>query len=169
MDSQDGIVTGVHISASRGKVAERITRRLPRCSGGVSPGFWSGKDTCWRMALDIARCVVHTRSDGVLSPECARKHLAIADGVIGGEGNGPLTPTPVRSGWVFFSRDPFAADDVNSIATGHDSARIPLVSRASGIAEFPITDIRPEDVRCELGQEDLLPSHPSGRVTIVCP
>lgn len=155
----EGVITNC------GKVVEKVTRKLLYYMGGFSAGSWSGNDTCWRMALDIARCVVHSQSDGSLVPEYTRKHLVITDGIIGGEGNGPLKPIPVKSGWVFFSRDPFAADYINVIAMGYDPEKIPLVIEASGIDEFPITDLKPEDVRLRLGQEELTPLQFSAKIS----
>ncbi len=142
-----------------GKVAERLTVAAIRRSGGIVFGAWPGNDTCWRMTLDLARCVAHCTADGSLRREAVRRHLVMTDGVIGGEGQGPLVPAPVASGYLAFARDPYAADYVNCLAMGFDPSRLPLVDTAARIEELPITGLRPGEVRVRLDGQDIDMTH----------
>jgi len=54
------------------------------------------------MALDVARMVSYGTLCG-MRDTAARNHLVLLDGVVGGEGDGPLAPRPVNSGIVLFS------------------------------------------------------------------
>ena len=53
-----------------------------------------------------------------------RPSLAIIDGIVGMEGNGPLLGTPVHSGVVVVSRDPVAADVTGARMMGMDPRRL---------------------------------------------
>jgi uncharacterized protein (DUF362 family) len=44
--------------------------------------------------------------------------LAIIDGTIGMEGNGPAYGTPIKSGWTLSSLDPLAADSLSTYLMG---------------------------------------------------
>ena len=99
----------------------------------MAGGAWYGNDTIWRMIYDLNRIVRYADRDGVLRDRPQRAYLAILDGVVAGEGNGPLQPLPVAAGLVAFSADPFALDAVTARLMGFDRARIPQLAHA---AEF---------------------------------
>src|SRR5262249_193533 len=77
----------------------RLLEQLGRATSSrmhvVTGGSWPGNDTCWRMALDVARCVRHADREGTLHEAPQRHHVVVVDGIVGGEGEGPLSPSPV--------------------------------------------------------------------------
>jgi hypothetical protein len=104
-------------------------------------GNWQGNDTTWRMALDLNRALLYGRSDGGWNePGRARRYLAIVDGVIGGQGNGPLCPDPAASRVLLAGRDPAAVDALACRLMGFDPARLPIVARAFDRHRWPITN-----------------------------
>jgi hypothetical protein len=102
----------------------RILKRLNPAFGGA----WWGNDTAWRMGVDVARIVTHADSTGTVHEAPQRSHWVIIDGVIGGEGRGPLKPDPVRSGLVAFADDPLVADYAAATLMGFDPAKVPYVN-----------------------------------------
>lgn len=106
--------------------ARKVIRRFTRAVGGS----WPGNDTCWRMALDLARILTFADQDGKLRSKPQRTHLVFTDGIVAGEGNGPLNPDPVRLGYLAFANNLAAGDYVNALAMGFDPARIPLIRAA---------------------------------------
>jgi hypothetical protein len=66
--------------------------------GYILEGSWSGNDTIWRSTLDLHHLVLHTDRHGRLHDQPQRRELALIDGIIGGEGEGPLASTPRHSG-----------------------------------------------------------------------
>ncbi|MEI8139849.1 MAG: DUF362 domain-containing protein [bacterium] len=118
------------------KVVRRFTRSL---SGG-----WPGNDTCWRMALDLARIVTYADINGLLQSNPQRKHIMITDGIIAGEGDGPLSPVPVEFGYVSFSDNLAIGDYVNSLAMGFDPDKIPLIHEAC-YGDCRLVDTTPAD------------------------
>ena len=60
----------------------------------------------------------------------AKPHLAVMDGVVGMEGNGPSHGTPVNTGVILASYDCVSLDVVASELIGFDPMRIPTTSAA---------------------------------------
>lgn len=117
------------------KVIRRFTRALS--------GSWPGNDTCWRMAVDLARIIKYTDKQGALHPDPQRTHLLITDGIIGGEGDGPLSPLPVPLGYLSFCDDIVAGDYGNALAMGFDPQLLPIIRESFGLAKYPLTDANP--------------------------
>lgn len=56
-------------------------------------GNWYGNDSAWRMACDLLRIFLFADKDGNIHEKLVRRVFSIVDGIIGGEGNGPLAPS----------------------------------------------------------------------------
>ena len=74
---------------------------------------WQGIE---RSILDIAGAV--------------RPNYAIVDGIVGMEGNGPISGTPVASGVLVFGDDPVATDAVTATMMGFDPGEIGYLAEA---------------------------------------
>ena len=61
-------------------------------------GNWHGNDTAWRMTADLARVVLFADSSGEMQREPQRRFVSIVDGIVAGEGTGPLAPDPKPCG-----------------------------------------------------------------------
>jgi len=59
-----------------------------------------------------------------------RPAYAIVDGIVGMEGNGPISGEPVESGVLVFADDPVAADAVGASLMGFDPEKIAHISEA---------------------------------------
>jgi len=59
-----------------------------------------------------------------------RPSYAIIDGIVGMEGNGPISGDPIESGVLVFSNDPVAADSIGASLMGSDPERIPYITEA---------------------------------------
>jgi uncharacterized protein (DUF362 family) len=59
-----------------------------------------------------------------------RPAYAIIDGIVGMEGNGPISGVPIESGVLVFADDPVAADAVGASLMGFDPEHIPYISEA---------------------------------------
>ncbi len=129
--------------AVSGRAMRGLFRALRAAVRRVEPtinGAWSGNDTCWRTAVDIARLVAHARPDGTIAPEIIRPHVAFLDGVLGGEGDGPLNPTPVHSGALMFASDPVELDQGAARLIGCDPQGLAIVREAGRLADLPLYD-----------------------------
>jgi len=95
----------------------------------VGSGSWYGNDTIWRMIYDLNKIILYAPSTGgKLSKDKQRDYISIVDGIISGEGNGPLQPLPVETDVVIVSYNPFITDIVISRLIGFDWKKIPCLS-----------------------------------------
>ena len=75
----------------------------------VRSGNWWGNDTIWRTCLDLNKIVAYGQPDGSLrpgQPEHRRRHLVLVDGIVAGQGNGPMNPDPLPAGVILFGPIP---------------------------------------------------------------
>jgi hypothetical protein len=93
-------------------------------------GSWPGNDTLWRTVLDLNRILLYADKNGVLRDEPQRKMLCVVDGIISGEGEGPLAPTPRRTGVIIVGTSPARVDAVMATVMGFDWQRIPVIREA---------------------------------------
>ena len=137
----------------------------------IRNGNWHGNDTCWRMVLDLNRCLLFGTMDGAMREANAPKpYLGIVDGIIGGEGDGPLCPAAVPSGVLIAGDDPAAIDAVACRLMGFDPSAVPLVREAFAtphrwpIAATPLIEVRVRDGRVgtEIALNEVQPAIPGG-------
>jgi len=126
------------------QIADRSVRRVLRRSGATTAGAWHGNDTAWRMTLDLARIVHHATPDGAMERSPQRRHLSLIDGIVAGEGDGPLNPRPLSAGALVFGEDVAVADRVACRVMGFDPERIPLVREAFRLDPWPISEALPD-------------------------
>lgn len=109
-----------------------LVARAPRVPGTpkVIDGSWQGNRTLWRTILDLNRAILFGDRDGKLRDSPQRRYLAIVDGIVAGEGEGPLGATPVDAGLLVAGRDPSLVDHVAARAMGYDPARIAMIHEA---------------------------------------
>jgi uncharacterized protein (DUF362 family) len=112
----------------------------------VRSGNWHGNDTCWRMVLDLNKCLFFFNGAGSRRSK-PLKYLAVVDGIVGGEGNGPMSPDPKPAGVILAGTQPAAVDVVAATIMGFDWQKIRLLKNAFAIQQmnfvpFSATDIR---------------------------
>ncbi len=100
-----------------------LTLSLKNCFGCV-PGrvygwpknalHWAGLE---QAILDVAAAV--------------RPDYAIVDGIVGMEGNGPISGTPVASNVLVFGDDPVATDVVGARVMGFDPEKVSYLAEAA--------------------------------------
>lgn len=111
----------------------------------IRSGNWWGNDTLWRMCLDLNKIVLYGNRDGSLRepvPGNRKPHLVLVDGIIAGEGSGPMNPDPVSAGVVAFGVDPPCVDAACAYLMGFDADRIPIVRQAFRCRNYPLTSTR---------------------------
>lgn len=109
----------------------------------VRSGNWHGNDTCWRMCLDLNKLIFYGNADGSLrpsDPSSRRRYFVLADAIVAGSGNGPMTPVPIHCGMLLFGEHPASVDAAAATLMGFDPERIPLVRRAFCCNEYPLTE-----------------------------
>jgi hypothetical protein len=120
-------------------------------AGGKNPyagGSWIGNDTVWRMALDLNRVLLYAREDGTISPGLpARRYLTVVDGIVAGEGEGPMEPRDRAAGALIAAGHPLSCDLVAARLMGFDTSRLRLCVEGLKDHPLPLHPIRrPEEV-----------------------
>jgi uncharacterized protein (DUF362 family) len=110
-------------------------------------GSWSGNDTIWRTCLDLNRILLYGTPGAKLAATVQRRVLHIADAVIAGQGEGPLSPDPLNMGLLLASRNAPAMDFAGALLLGFDPAKIPLVRESFGSFDWPIARFGSAEVR----------------------
>jgi uncharacterized protein (DUF362 family) len=101
------------------------TSRISEISSGFpTEGSWWGNDTIWRSVIDLNRIIIFANREGIIMETPQRKYLTLVDGVIAGDGEGPLHPTPRETGVIMLAQDPFCCDVVAATLMGFDHRKI---------------------------------------------
>jgi uncharacterized protein (DUF362 family) len=110
-------------------------------------GNWHGNDTAWRMALDLNRVILTADREGRFSIAPARRYFSLVDGIVGGQGDGPLHPDPYPSGVLLAGFNPLAVDWVATSLMGFDPALIPMYSNAVSQMREWVPEFSPQRLR----------------------
>ncbi len=101
----------------------------PRKTDHLAAG-WYGNDTTWRMVMDLNKIVNFGKRNGTISDTPQRLLFSLCDGIVGGQGDGPLKPDPLNLGIVCFTNDSARADVSLATLMGMDVDKIPLLVAA---------------------------------------
>jgi len=115
-------------------------------SDTVRSGNWHGNDTTWRMVVDLNRILMYADAEGKLHDQPVRRMFNVVDGIVGGEGNGPLDPTPRPAGVILAGANPVAVDLVCARVMGFDWQRVPMLFRAMADHRLPLAPFGYEEV-----------------------
>lgn len=133
-------------------LAWRVCRRLwrflqPPAKAGFDYGNWHGNDTAWRMALDLNRVVLSADRGGKLTHGQVRRYFSLIDGIVGGQGDGPLHPDLYPSGVILAGFNPLCVDWAATSLMGFDPALVPMYSHAVQQMRHWIPDFAVEHIR----------------------
>ncbi|NOU18353.1 MAG: DUF362 domain-containing protein [Bacteroidales bacterium] len=114
---------GVYLS----KIAWKLS--LPKNVHHLAAG-WFGNDTTWRMVMDLNKIAIFGKKDGTISGLPQRELYSLCDGIIGGQGDGPLNPQPLAMGVICFTNNSSMTDICMATLMGFDIQKIPLLKIA---------------------------------------
>lgn len=101
----------------------------------VGGGAWYGNDTLWRALHDLNLILVRADRACRLTDRRQRAYLCVVDGIVAGEGDGPLFPQPRTEGVILAGDDALAVDLVAARYMWLDWRRVPQL--ASALAARP--------------------------------
>ncbi|MEO6052492.1 MAG: DUF362 domain-containing protein, partial [Chthoniobacterales bacterium] len=114
-----------YLKRLRGIKTVGTRENLQSSSFYVGSGSWYGNDSVWRMVYDLHMVLLFAPKDGEkLESSPQRQIFHIMDGIIAGEGNGPLQPLPVHAGVIMASENPFLIDFSMAKLMGYDWKKI---------------------------------------------
>jgi uncharacterized protein (DUF362 family) len=109
----------------------------------IRSGNWWGNDTVWRMCLDLNKILMYGEADGsfrAASPQHRKRHFVLVDGILAGQGRGPMNPDPFDSSTVLFGVHPPSVDAACACLMGFDPEKIPIVRQAFLCARLPLAE-----------------------------
>jgi uncharacterized protein (DUF362 family) len=140
-DARPGLADLVENKLSRFPLprGHSLVARAPRIDAPpkILDGSWQGNRTLWRTILDLNRILFFADREGHVRGTPQRRYLTIVDGIVAGEGEGPLGATPVAAGLLIGGFDPSLVDAVACEAMGFEPMKIPLVREALGGVLLP--------------------------------
>ena len=138
-------------------LAHRISERLRNTLGidNIRDGAWHGNDTVWRAILDLVRIAAYGRPDGTLAGTPQRVLFTLTDGLIGGEGEGPLEALSTPSSCIVAGLNPVCTDAVITTLMQFDWRKIPVITHAETLKEWPLISDPVKDTRCRCTHEIL--------------
>jgi len=107
----------------------------------IRSGNWYGNNTVWRMCLDLNKLMAYGNRDGTLRgglEQNRKRHYVLVDGIIAGEGRGPMDPDPVNAGLVAFGTHAPGVDAACAYLMGFDPERIPIIANAFRCKEYSL-------------------------------
>jgi len=109
-------------------------------------GSWHGNDTISRTTVDLNRIVYFAGKTGRLVTRAQRTVFTLVDGIVGGDQDGPLSPTPRPSGLLIAGFHTPAVDAVMARAMGFRWSAVPALRHAYAETS-PLATHRPGEIR----------------------
>lgn len=126
------------------RIAGRLSRSMS-CDS-FEKGSWYGNDTLWRTVLDLNRVLIYADREGKMTEMPQRRCLSIVDGIVAGEGEGPMEPNARHCGILVGGLNPVAVDAVLATLIGFDYKKMPVISKGFESDVWPLVEFRPEEI-----------------------
>ena len=114
----------------------------------ICAGNWYGNDIIWRTIIDLACINLYGKKSGGLEKERQRRSFVIVDGIVAGEGDGPLNPSQKPCGVLVAGSNNLCVDMATARIMGFDPMKIPKFRDISKEALKKICGIDPKDIIC---------------------
>lgn len=102
-------------------------------------GSWYANDTISRTISDINRIVRYVDINGRMQEAIQRNVFVVADMIVAGEGEGPVSPKPKKVGIIAAGMNSVCFDEAIATIMGYDYRKIPSIVRsAKKNAKYPL-------------------------------
>jgi uncharacterized protein (DUF362 family) len=104
--------------------------RLQR-EDATETGSWYGNDTIWRTCIDLNRILLYADASGQFhgddpAAKPLRRIVHLVDGIVGGDGDGPLSPRPRPAGVVLAGSGAGFVDMAAALVMGLNWRNLPI-------------------------------------------
>lgn len=96
-------------------------------------------DILWRVTIDLNRILLYADARGEIHDVPCRKYFSMVEGIVAGEREGPLDPSPVDAGMLLCGADPWAVDALATELMGFDHRRVPILNEILKLEDHPLT------------------------------
>lgn len=111
-----------------------------------SEGSWYGNDTIWRCVKDLNKIILYADKTGKMQGKKQRKYLCIVDGILAGEGEGPMEQTTKPFGVIFAGVNPVYVDYVASKLMCYNYKDIPTIVNGFRNRWWALVSKKAEDI-----------------------
>jgi hypothetical protein len=120
-------------------------------------GSWWGNKTISRTINDLNRAVLYADREGILSEARQRRILYLVDGIVCGEGEGPMAATSKRCNMLVWGHNAFAVDQVVVRLMGFDWTKIDTLNVCRAIPRYKVFEDDPGaiSIRTNICEESL--------------
>ena len=122
------------------------TKKLHSFKDNYLEGSWWGNDTISRTINDLNRVIIHADKSGRMQNSPQRKLLYLADGIICGEGEGPMEPTKKVCDLLIWGHNAFAVDMLAVKLMGFDYNKINTLKVCRNIQTYKVFSENPENI-----------------------
>lgn len=112
----------------------------------VRSGNWYGNDTMWRTVLDLNKALFHFDERGEVRSKPLR-YLSVVDGIVAGDGDGPVAADAKPCGVIVAGANPIAVDTVCAVIMGLDYEKIRCLERAWSVQSLPLVSSTRADLQ----------------------
>lgn len=119
----------------------------------LTGGSWWGNDTLWRTIVDLNRILFYCDKEGQIKTRRQRKYFAVVDGIVAGEGNGPIEPIPKQAGVLLAGFNPLALDIIASLVMGFEPSKIPLILHGGAFLDDFACKISELEIEAKVGKK----------------
>lgn len=124
----------------------RLTMKFKSFPDFYSEGSWWGNHTLPRTVNDLNKAVLYSDKSGNLQLKKQRTLFYVVDGIICGEGEGPMMATSKRCDMLLCGTNAYAIDLTVLKLMGFDSKKIGVTNVCESIKTYPIADFLASDV-----------------------
>ena len=105
--------------------------------------------------LDLNRLLIYGKPDGTIADTPQRQVYSLLDAIICGEGEGPMSPSPVRCGLLLMGTSSAATDWVACNILGLNPLKIPTIREAFGEFRLPLANFSPGKIQIKF-EDDII-------------
>ena len=127
---------------------DRLRQFVGVTGSTMRSGNWYGNDVIWRTIIDLAHIGCYADRNGVIRKDRQRRSFVIMDGIVAGEGDGPLNPFPKQCGILIAGFNDFCVDITASRLMGFDPAKIPKFKNISKDKMHKLYNFDFKEIQC---------------------
>lgn len=117
-------------------------------------GSWYGNKTISRTVNDLNRAILYCGVDGKLNEKVQRKILYLVDGIICGEGEGPMAANSKKCNILLWGYNSYVIDLVVSQIIGFDFNKMDTFRVCSTLSKYKISDDLPSEIRIIMNKKE---------------
>ena len=114
----------------------------------IRAGGWYGNDTVWRPVLDLNKILLYADANGKMHGTQQREFFSVIDGIIGGDGDGPVITKAKPRGVVVGGFNPLAVDICATRRMGFDYRKFAQFANAFKLKKYPLMTCLPDEIIC---------------------